>query len=30
MRAAAKGAENSQLLDLFGEDSWRNIHAGEL
>jgi hypothetical protein len=30
MRAAAKRAENSQLLDLFGEDSWRSVYAGEL
>jgi hypothetical protein len=29
MRAAAKRAENSQFLDLFAEDSWRNVYAGD-
>jgi hypothetical protein len=23
-------AHLAQILDLFGEDSWRNVHAGEL
>jgi hypothetical protein len=30
MRAAARRAENSQLLDLFVEDDSRNVYAGEL
>jgi hypothetical protein len=30
MRAAAKRAENSQLLDFFVENSWRNAYGGEL
>ena len=24
-----KGARLAQILDLFGEDSWRNVYAGE-
>jgi hypothetical protein len=24
------GAHLSQILDLFGEDSWRRVYAGEL
>jgi hypothetical protein len=30
MRAAAKRAENSQLLDLLAEDDQLNVYTGEL
>jgi hypothetical protein len=30
IRGASRCARLAQILDLFGEDSWRNVYAGEL